>query len=236
MDESTTPTPTPTPNPAPNKSIDGITSGPKPATAPLTSTPAPAPTPSTPIDINSLDGDMKDEKPAIKKTEADSLSPAAVVPEESIQPENPTSQEPEIPGVIETEKPVPVIKFDAKAAEAAMAEEDKEPEADIPTSLSADSPQIMSSMKKQQPAKKGKGLAIFIAVIIALGLIAGASYAFWKNNQNKKTTTTTTTKTTAPNVSDKVNTASDAIDAELNKIDDTKEFQPNDISDTTLGL
>lgn len=232
MDESTTPTPTPTP--APNKSIDGITPGPKPTVATTSSTPAP--TPSTPIDISNLDGDMKDEKPAIKKTEADLLNPAAVVPEEDKEPENLTSQEPEIPGVIETEKPVPVIKFDAKAAEAAMAEEDKEPEAEIPTSLSSDSPQIISSMKKQQPAKKGKGLAIFIAVIIALGLIAGASYAFWKNNQNKKTTKTTTTKTTAPNVSDKVNTASDAIDAELKKIDDTKEFQPNDISDTALGL
>jgi hypothetical protein len=231
MDDATTPTPTPT------KSIDGMTPGTK---APTPATPAdtPAVAPS-PIDIKNLDGDATSSDPVVTKTDSDGMmntsvgSDAAPATEDVSTKPDMSTDVPVAPAPTDDIKPP--VSFDAKAAEAAMAEEDSTPAPETPASLSAGGPKITSSMNPAKPKKKGKGLAIFVAVIIALGLIGGASYAFWKNNKDK-TVKPAETVTATISVSDTVTTASDGIDTELKKIDDTKEFQATDISDTTLGL
>jgi hypothetical protein len=217
MDDAATPTPTPT---TPPKSIDGMTPGSKPA--------MPANDAATPtaIDINKLDGDSLDVSPAPSTNDMGTPPPAT-----STSMDKPSAPIDDVADEAFT-IPKPGTTFDAKAAEAAMNEEDKEPE-----SLTPENPRLGSTkFPPASPKKKGRGLAIAIAVIIALALIGGASYAFWKNNNDKKATTKDTTTTTTTSVSETVTTASDGIDTELNKIDDTKEFQSTDISDTTLGL
>jgi|GEM_PF-4616179 len=229
MDDQTTPTPTPT------KSIDGMTPGVKPPTPAASASPANVP--SAPIDVNKLDGIDLAADPVMTTTDTDgsTSTPVAVSVGSATKPDETPAEPMNVPVTPAPEAPIkPSITFDAKAAEAAMAEEDSKEAPETPASLSAGGPKITSSMARK-PKKKGKGVAIVIAVIIALGLIAGASYAFWKNNQDKKTEKTETVETTV-SVSETVQSASDDIDSELNKIDDTKEFQATDISDTSLGL
>lgn len=226
MDDAATPTPT-----TPPKSIDGMTPGSKPATPTDAATPTP-----TAIDVNKLDGDSLDVSPTPSANDM-GTAPTPTTPPASM--DTPSAAEvPTVdsPAVDSTTAPKPGMTFDAKAAEAAMNDEDTTPVPSMPESSGLGEPKVASSLNPSAPKKKGKGLAIVIAVIIALALIGGASYAFWKNNQDKNVTTTDTTTTTTVTVSDTVTTASDGIDAELNKIDDTKEFQSTDISDTTLGL
>lgn len=91
------------------------------------------------------------------------------------------------------------------------------------------------------PRHKGHLGAILVAVLISLALIAGAGYAYWQNNKTKadtakKNTPAVTQKTKNPATADDVQKASDDIDASLKKIDDTKDFQEADLSDTSLGL
>jgi hypothetical protein len=222
MDDTPTPT-TPTTPTTPPRSIDGMTPGSKPPT------PTDTPTP-TAIDVNKLDGEGLGTSPT---TNDMSTTPASTPIGVTSAPEVPIAG---APAVDSSTSPTPGMTFDAKAAEAAMNDEDKTPVPSMPESSSLGGPKVASSLNPSAPKKKGKGLAIVIAVIIALALIGGASYAFWKNNQDKKATTQDTTTTTTTSVSETVTTASDGIDAELNKIDDTKEFQSTDISDTTLGL
>lgn len=216
-------TPTPTTPTTPPRSIDGMTPGSKPAI------PTDTPTP-TAIDVNKLDGDGLGASTA---TNDMSTTPTPTPMGVTSAPEVPMAGS---PAVDSTPTPTPGMTFDAKAAEAALADEDTTPVPSMPESSSLGGPKVASSLNPSAPKKKGKGLAIVIAVIIALALIGGASYAFWKNNNDKKATTQDTTTTTTTSVSETVTTASDGIDAELNKVDDTKEFQSTDISDTTLGL
>ncbi len=221
MDDSATPTPTPTPT-TPPKSIDGMTPGVKPTT------PADTPTP-TAIDVNKLDGEGLGTSTA---TNDMGTTPTPTPMGVTSAPEVPMAGS---PAVDSTPAPTPGMTFDAKAAEAALSDEDTTPVGPMPESSSLGGTKVASSLNPSAPKKKGKGLAIVIAVIIALALIGGASYAFWKNNNDKKATTKDTT-TTIISVSETVTTASDGIDTELIKVDDTKEFQPADLSDATLGL
>jgi len=225
MDDAATPTPTPTPTPAPApRSIDGMRT-PPPA---MPSNDAAEP---TAIDVNKLDGDSLDVNPAPSKNNMRTPPPASAASMDTLSA--PMDDEADDTFTI----PKPGTTFDPKAAQAAMDEEDEEPEPLEPEPLVPEKPRLGSTKFPPAPQKKkGRGLAIVIAVIIALALIGGASYAFWKNNNDKKATTKDTTTTTTTSVSETVTTASDGIDTELNKIDDTKEFQSTDISDTTLGL
>ncbi len=215
MDDSATPTPTPAP-----KSIDGMT--------PLAKTAMPINDAAVPtaIDINKLDGDSLDVSPSPSTNDIGTPPPASSTSMD--KPSAPMDDEADDTFTI----PKPGTTFDAKAAQAAMNEEDsKESEPLNPEKTKLGSTKYPSA----SPKKKGRGLAIVIAVIIALALIGGASYAFWKNNKDKKTTTKDTTETTI-NITETITTASDGIDTELNKVDNTKEFQSTDLSDATLGL
>ena len=94
-----------------------------------------------------------------------------------------------------------------------------------------------ATMTQLVPAKKSKGPAIIVALILALALAGGAVYAYLLNN--KKTTEvvkpavaqTTTTEMKADPAK-----ASTTITDTLKKIDDTKDFQEVDLTDATLGL
>lgn len=90
--------------------------------------------------------------------------------------------------------------------------------------------------------KSHKGTVILIVVLLALALIGGAVFAYIQTN--KKVTPATTqanpVKTTQPtdakaNAADIDKTSND-LDASLKKVDDTKDYSANDLSDTTLGL
>lgn len=93
-----------------------------------------------------------------------------------------------------------------------------------------------------QPPRKGRGPAIIIAVILALALVGGAGYAYWQNNkQSPKTPAVTIKKTTVektknPAKATDVDTAAKEIQAAIDKIDETKQYQETDLSDATLGL
>ncbi len=93
-----------------------------------------------------------------------------------------------------------------------------------------------------QPAKKSRGMVIFIAVLLALALIVGAGYAYIQNtkeitptNEAKPAVTTPAPKKDPATATD-IDTINSEIDQTLNKIDDTKDYQENDLTDTTLGL
>ena len=149
MDDSTTPTPTPTPP----KSIDGMTPGTKSSTTDsATAAPTAAP---KPIDINSLDGDGMDatSEPVVTKTDSDGMTSTAVADEPAPVVETPA---PEMPVATPPEAPKPSTTFDAKAAEAAMADEDAASTEETPASLSAGGPKITNSMSPEKPKKKGK--------------------------------------------------------------------------------
>jgi hypothetical protein len=93
-----------------------------------------------------------------------------------------------------------------------------------------------------QPAKKSRGMVIFIAVLLALALIAGAGYAYLQNTKevtptnDAKPAVTTPAPTKDPATAADIDTVNSEIDQTLNKIDDTKDYQENDLTDTTLGL
>jgi uncharacterized protein HemX len=101
-------------------------------------------------------------------------------------------------------------------------------------------PDVLSAPTK--PTKKSKSGVILVAILVALALIGGAGYAYWqKRNETPATTSskpdTNSTSNSQPNsatsISDK---ASNKIDQSLKKVDDSKDFQESDLSDTTLGL
>ena len=221
MDDSATPTPTPTPTPAP-RSIDGMRTPPP----SMPSNDAAVP---TAIDVNNLDGDSLDVNQAPSKNNMRATPPASAASMDILSA--PMDDEADDTFTI----PKPGTTFDPKAAQAAMDEEDEEPEPLVPEPLVPEKPRLGSTKFPPAPQKKkGRGLAIVIAVIIALALIGGASYAFWKNNNDKKTTKDTTETTIS--ITETITTASDGIETEINKVDNTKEFQSTDLSDTTLGL
>ncbi|MCX6727307.1 MAG: hypothetical protein NTX11_00645 [Candidatus Saccharibacteria bacterium] len=95
-----------------------------------------------------------------------------------------------------------------------------------------------ASMSQLVPAKRSKGPAIMVAVILALALAGGAVYAYLLNN--KKTVDVpkppvTTQVTTTEKKADPAKAATTITDT-LKKVDDTKDFQEADLTDATLGL
>lgn len=95
-----------------------------------------------------------------------------------------------------------------------------------------------ATMSQLVPAKRSKGPAIMVAVILALALAGGAVYAYLLNN--KKTAdvakpAATTQTTTTEKKADPAKAATTITDT-LKKVDDTKDFQEADLTDETLGL
>ncbi len=114
----------------------------------------------------------------------------------------------------------------------------------VPTQPGAPSDVVTPNMSMAKPPKKSsKTIVIIVAVLVALALIAGAGYAYYSTSQkNKKTTSSTpaatqpTDKTTNEVKSADIDSTSTALDASLKKVDDTKDFTANDLSDATLGI
>ncbi len=89
--------------------------------------------------------------------------------------------------------------------------------------------------------KKHGWFPIFMAILIALGLLAGAGYAYWQNNKQTKTTQTTKTTSTPaatkkPATTADIDAATKAIDTSLTSLGQATDVLESDLSDTTLGL
>lgn len=99
---------------------------------------------------------------------------------------------------------------------------------------------VVTSAQYKQPSKKGRGLAILVAVILALALIAGAAYAYLQNTKDIAPQTETNTVVTTPvkesTASEDIDTINTEIDDSLKAVNDTTDYQQNDLTDTTLGL
>lgn len=105
----------------------------------------------------------------------------------------------------------------------------------------ASSPQTDMS-KANHKNGKGKGVVILVAVLLAAALIGGAAFAYIQTKNKVKpadapaaTTTQTTPESTEVKGTDIDKTTTD-LDATLKKVDDTKDYTTNDLSDATLGL
>jgi hypothetical protein len=99
---------------------------------------------------------------------------------------------------------------------------------------------VVTSAQYKQPSKKGRGVAILVAVILALALIAGAAYAYLQNTKDiapeAETNTVVTTPVKESTASEDIDTLNTEIDESLKAVNDTTDYQQNDLTDTTLGL
>lgn len=100
---------------------------------------------------------------------------------------------------------------------------------------------VVTSSQYKQPSKKGRGVAILVAVILAVALIAGAAYAYMQNSKDTakptpETNTVVTTPVKESTASEDIDTLNTQIDDSLKAVNDTTDYQQNDLTDTTLGL
>ncbi len=108
-----------------------------------------------------------------------------------------------------------------------------------PAAFSSESVAENSPAAVPKPVKKhGPPIfAVLVAIIITLALLGVAVYAYMKS-KNKDTSPTTTTTTPAVNsVSPQdIDATSTAIDSNLQKVDEAKDFPTTDLSDSSLSL
>ncbi len=198
------------------------------------------------LDTPSPEADGAPELPNVPAPEETPAVADPVTPETPAAPAAPQSPEPIIPAADTFAAPTPILEEKPK---------DKGPLGDIQleengtTDFSA--PADSNDGKKEgsviaastgSAPRKGNMAAIVVAVLIALGLVAGAGYAYWQNNKDKKAAEKPATQATQqervknPATSEDVDKATADIDAALKKVDDSKDFQESDLSDATLGL
>lgn len=239
---------------APEADIAGVTPRrPAPAAAavhiPETSDVADAPTGSStskPLSLGDLDLD----------TPSSTSESAAPAPEDSFQMPSQNfstldaASESELTPVTEpapTPDSTPVASPEPSPAPAPTSAPASSPAPSLLAEIEAQEARETDAKVTQAPAtpagKKSHVMVIIVGVIIALGLIAGAGYAYWQNKKETATpatnttkTTTTTEKTKDPATADDIDTASKDIETSLTKSDETKDYQATDLSDTTLGL
>lgn len=104
-------------------------------------------------------------------------------------------------------------------------------------------PQMNHASQKKSSFFRGKGV-IFLVLIIAilLGLLlAGLLYLQFKKDQTSKQDSLNNSQPLSPVQKGKVSTeeidyAITSIDKTLNTLNDSADFTPNDLSDSTLGL
>ncbi len=109
---------------------------------------------------------------------------------------------------------------------------------EAPTDLNA------ANMSMAKPPKKGsKAVVIVVALLVALALIAGAGYAYYSTSKKNKKSSNSTPAVTQPTSQSAtevkaadIDSTVTSLDASLKKVDDTKEFTANDLSDATLGI
>jgi hypothetical protein len=86
---------------------------------------------------------------------------------------------------------------------------------------------------------KAKPLGVIIFALIVAGVLAGLTVYAFKNSQSSTTKPTASTqqaKTVETVTPADVDQASKDVDAEFQKIDDTKDLTASDLADSTLGL
>lgn len=221
----------------------------RPSTNPVNTSDSPevtsaAPSGSTGISIP-VTSEPTDAKPAEAATAID--EPSTIAINESQQPEvlsSETDQSTTVTNpasVSETTAPQNGAGLDLSS----LSEEDaKDLGVPVPTQTVTPSDVPTPNMSMAKPPKKSsKAIIIIVAVLVALALIAGAGYAYYTTSQkNKKASNTTpaTTQSTEKKTADvkgtDVDNTSTALDTSLKKVDDTKDFTANDLSDATLGL
>ncbi len=86
------------------------------------------------------------------------------------------------------------------------------------------------------PKKKSKSTGIIIVAIIVALVIGGVIVFAYLKGRTKPAPAPTDQTTTQPVSSTDVTNASKSVDQDLSKADDTKDFNSNDLSDSTLGL
>ncbi len=159
--------------------------------------------------------------------------------------------EPEVSSEMQNEEPKDESLDLPATTESPVAESTQAPEptsagssllAEIEAQEKSDSEGRVTAAPTTQPPRKGRGPAILIAVILALALIVGAGYAYLQNNKETpktvKTPATTPAKTVTkdPATVDDVDAAANEIQAAIDKIDETKQLQESDLTDTNLGI
>lgn len=115
-----------------------------------------------------------------------------------------------------------------------------QPTQESPAPSSYNKPDLSMPELPEHAKKKSPMLAIIIIVVLALGLAGGAVYLYMKtkdSTKNTQTTTTTTTSTTeAPITKMNVDNTIKEVDEAVTSLDDTKDLNESDLTDTTLGL
>lgn len=118
--------------------------------------------------------------------------------------------------------------------------EQKAPEIDPSKMNDKSAAGVVTSAQYKQPSKKGRGVAILVAVILALALIAGAAYAYLQNTKEiapaAETNTVVTTPVKESTAAEDIDALNTEIDDSLKAVNDTTDYQQNDLTDTTLGL
>jgi uncharacterized protein HemX len=143
-----------------------------------------------------------------------------------------TSPEPATPPSVEEEKPLEELMGPTPDA--------APPQSGVQPAPPVDVTKAPMGGQKSSGKKSSKKLIVLGTVLILVLLAAGGGAYVYLKNANKKTATTNTpvvqTETKPKATAADVDAASKALDTNLASVDDSKDFTPNDLSDTTLGL
>ena len=150
--------------------------------------------------------------------------PDGMVPTEHVEQSTPFEGTP----VSEAPAQETVTPFVAEPAPVST-EQASEP-VDSPEAAQTAAPLALDAQKK----KSAMPLILIIVFLVVIGLAAAAYYAFIKTDS----ASTPSAKTTPTSQSDLIDPSatSNSIDASMNKIDESKDYNAADINDTTLGL
>lgn len=183
-----------------------------PVTVAKSETPAPSGVPSVPLEtVEPPTDNVPPPAPSDVEMPADDVPPAplAATPEPTEPMANPASPT-------------------GKTLQELLAEEE------------ARNPSLMPSSQSGKGGK-GKSVTIIVIVLLMLALIGGAVFAYIQTNKKVKpatdnTSTTAPAATTTTVSGTDIDKTSSDLDASLKKVDDTKDYTANDLTDTTLGL
>ncbi len=165
-------------------------------------------------------------------------------PEVSLETFDPTAADvppPAAPDDVVNDDMIPPAPLDTQAAES-------KPNLTAPSGKSLQ--ELLAEEEAKNPVspaddphnkhRRGKGMTILIVVLLILALLAGAAVAYIQTNKKVQPTTTKETTTTTPTTTKvkgtDIDKTSNDLDTSLKKVDDTKDYTSNDLSDTSLGL
>lgn len=153
-----------------------------------------------------------------------------------IQPPQPVSQSPD------TTVDTPVAEAPAETEATTDTEQTPESvDAPVPATTEPEAPQALVATPSTANHHKIPVVPIIVAIVIAIALAVAAVLAYTKQQDKDQaasptaqTTKTETTTTAAP--TQDIDDTTKAVDGELNKVDDAKDFDSNSLSDSSLTL